>query len=321
LQKLDASDNWLDGIRIHKGCSDVMVEGCSVGDCNQDWNPDNRPSPDSTTSWSASLVIFKSENCTLKGNRVYECYGEGINNLESNHSVIEDNIVYDNAKVNIYSDRTKFPVIRRNLVYMTGNKRFWRHAGDTPATPTPGIVVNDEASDNTSTGQVIINNFIYNCGTGFGIWGLDQTDSLLFANNTIVNTMPGPSGDACVGINIAGHVGIAASLITNNIVCNENKGVLVDGPTDGVTFSHNNWGDSVGRAYAGTGDVVGNPDLKMAGDTGSGNLSADFFRLASSSPAIDAAEPLGEVTEDFFRTKRGDSPDIGACEYQLRGGH
>ncbi|MGH7238497.1 MAG: right-handed parallel beta-helix repeat-containing protein, partial [Candidatus Saccharimonadales bacterium] len=41
LRKLNASYNWLDGIRIHKGCSNVMVEDCSVGDCNQDWNPDN----------------------------------------------------------------------------------------------------------------------------------------------------------------------------------------------------------------------------------------------------------------------------------------
>src|SRR5690348_16288922 len=112
---------------------------------------------------------------------------------------------------------------------MTGNKRFWRYADNTPPTPTPGIVVNDEASDNTSTGQVIINNFIYNCGTGFGIWGVDHTDSLLFANNTIVNTMPGPSGDACIGINITGHVGIAGSLIANNVIYNKNRGLLVHG--------------------------------------------------------------------------------------------
>lgn len=319
LRNLNASYNWLDGIRIHKGCSNVVVEDCSVGDCNQDWNPDNRPSEDPTNSWSASLVVFKSDSCTLHGNRVYECYGEGINNLESNNSVIEDNVVYDNAKVNIYSDRTKFPVIQRNLVYMTGNKRFWRYAGNTPATPTPGIVVNDEASDNASTGQKIVNNIIYNCGTGFGIWGLDNTDSLLFANNTIVNTIPGASGDACVGINITGHVGIAGSVVTNNIIYHKNNGVLIEGPTGGLAFSFNNWADSVGPAYAGKGDVVGNPALELAGDTERRTLSADYFRLAAFSPAIDAAQPLGRVTQDFFGNTRGGRPDIGAYEYHQSG--
>jgi hypothetical protein len=80
-------------------------------------------------------------------------------------------------------------------------------------------------------------------------------------------------------------------------------------------FSNNLWSKTPTTAAAGPGDVIANPNLAKTGQTAAGQLSPDYFRLLSTSPAINRAAVLGEVTTDFFKKARGSSPDIGGHEY------
>ena len=67
----------------------------------------------------------------------------------------------------------------------------------------------------------------------------------------------------------------------------------------------------------GTNSLVGDPKLTKTGTIAPGNLTADYFKLTSTSPAIDKGIALPEVIEDYFKTSRpqGGGYDIGAHEY------
>ena len=44
-------------------------------------------------------------------------------------------------------------------------------------------------------------------------------------------------------------------------------------------------------------------------------MTPEWFKLLADSPAINKAKILTEITDDFFKTTRGNNPDIGAHEY------
>ena len=77
---------------------------------------------------------------TVRGNTVYENWGEGIlvdaNTGESKNIIIEDNIVYDNFALQIDINRAENVTLQRNLTYHTNNTD-WRRGGN----PSACIVV------------------------------------------------------------------------------------------------------------------------------------------------------------------------------------
>jgi uncharacterized protein YjdB len=82
-----------------------------------------------------------------------------------------------------------------------------------------------------------------------------------------------------------------------------------------LTFSHNLWSAAPPAGLSGNGDVTGDPKLAKTGNTGAGELTANFFKLLETSPAIDAGMQLSNVARDFFQNLRDATPDIGAHEY------
>lgn len=118
---------------------------------------------------------------------------------------LEDNVADDNLHANLYLNSTTDPLVRRNLVYCTNDRRFWRKGSSIAYHPSPGIQIRDEIFDvgtPASSGQVIVNNIVVGCSNNFGVTVQAPGDggglnNALVANNTFVNAR----GDTAEGIN------------------------------------------------------------------------------------------------------------------------
>ncbi|MBR10734.1 MAG: hypothetical protein CMP48_23995 [Rickettsiales bacterium] len=312
LEGLEAFHNWNAGVHVLRSES-VTVENCEIWENAYSNAPPNRRKE----TWSPALNNVESTNSIIRNNRIYQNYGEGFDDLRSSYSTIENNISYDNWAVNLYLDNSQYTLLNGNISYATDNTLFWRYADNNPPQPSPGIILNDEpwAIDNHTSNVVVSNNMIYNQATAIGIWGVDGADNILIANNTIINTLEGESGNQSNGILLRGSAIIENSRIINNVVYFESFGPVITGSSDGYSFSHNNWSAEVGPAFSGEGDIVCDPALAMVGSTAAGELAYDFFRLTTESPGIDAAMILDEVRRDADNRENDAKPDLGALKF------
>jgi hypothetical protein len=261
----------------------------------------------STGQDPTALTAGRSPNyAIIRHCSIYRNWGIGLSTYESSHTVMEDNISYDNYSTNVYISDATDVLFQRNLVYSTG---FMNTYGGTPQT---GIAVWDEIYNPTSARITIINNLVY--GTKYCLkWlsgprdegsGMNQ---VLIANNTFLNS----TQDSCIYIEDSPiHFN---STFMNNIVMQENDmPVIIVSTSPGLQFSNNLWSKLPVSAAQGSGDIIGNPMLAMI------NTFSDprWYQLLPGSPAINHAVGLPEVIDDYWQNFRGDFPDIGAHEYQ-----
>ena len=261
--------------------------------------------------YGSGLITF---NAIIKGNTVFNCWGEGISTWLSNGTTIEDNVTYNNWAQNLYVNNAWNTLVQRNIVYNTPNNYVGKTASFTLA---------DEVTSTTNNPisgfPTVINNLLYNadlcafCWTnvaGTGLYGG------LIANNTI--NSPGlPSGITAFATGGSGNsknVTNVYSFIYNNIVVG---GGYVPS-LGGLTLSNNLWSTKPATGAAnGAGDVIGNPQLAASGSTSAGQLTAKYFQLQASSPAIAKGKVLTTVTSDFAGTSMGAPPAIGGYQAPL----
>lgn len=253
--------------------------------------------------YSGTAINGITSNAIIRRNIVFNNWGEGLSTYQATGTIIEDNIVYDNWARNIYvSDATNITV-QRNMIYISPNY--------VPRNKSlNGISLFDEISNGStvphSANMVIINNLIFNGSisghnyneTAAGSVGLINVK---IVNNTLINSKLSTSA-----------LGNSNSQICNNIFIGTGNSIPSN---DGITFSNNAWSATPPSTAAGTGDFTGDPLVAMTGSTNAGALTADFFKILASSPARDHGIVVSGITEDYFRTVRGSSPDIGAHEF------
>ena len=239
-----------------------------------------------------------------------------MSSYESSYTTIEDNVIYDN-KGNVYISDSTHCLFQRNLVYATPGNICQSETHDGISTQD-GIGMGDEkqlpaaSSDNT-----IINNLVMGHRYNLYWWHNPAfTDGLVrvaILSNTFVNAIAA-TGNSNIRIGSGGSHN--SSRFEDNIVLQEGTLAIsnVSGVT-GITFAHNNWSKTPQSTAQGTGDVIADPLLAQTGTIGPGLLSGNWFKILPASPARDTAVVTNEVTEDHFRTVRGEKPDIGAHEY------
>jgi hypothetical protein len=306
LFNVDANHNWNAGIHV-KNVSSVTVDSCKVSNNAFSNAPPNR----GVANWPGSLMITDSLDCVVKNCAVFENHGEGIIDLRSDNSLIEGNFCYDNLKINIYLDNSQSSIVRKNLVYSSGNTLYWRFSDH----PTPGIVVNNEAysTQNFCREISIVNNLVYNTGELFGIWSQvanSTFQNVTVAHNTFVNTLTGTAGFTSRGIHVAAR-GTKTNVLFQNNIISHGSGAIASGAPTGVTFLCNNWSSFVTGGFSNSNDVIGNPQLTLGG----GTPDADWFKLTALSPAIDQAHAISGLITDYFGATRGVLPDIGGHEF------
>jgi parallel beta-helix repeat protein len=295
--------------------SHSLIENNKVWEAARFNAPSDSHKPGDRGMWPGSLMVDRTHNVIVRGNEVYQNWGEGIICLISDSTIIENNIVWNNWAIGIYLDNSRWSRVRNNMVYWDNDKAYWRRA------ERPGVAIqigNEVYSDNPNArgiNQEITNNFVLSAGIGFAFHNFETEDNrltdVLIANNTFVDTY-NPAID--IGNTKPGYKHSNVR-ITNNIAIKSSSSLVSTGTMEGLTFSHNLWSHSVSTQFRSSDDVVDDPKLARTGSAKGGELSPDYFKLHNNSPAINKGLPLTEVTEDFFGTPRSGTPDIGGYEF------
>ena len=289
-----------DGIIVSGSGADNLVENSDVwSNCLSNVNG-------SRGRWGIGLgAVRHPTRTTLRGNRVYNNWGEGLSAFDADHTTIEGNTVYDNYAVNIYLDNAPYTVVQRNLIYSTDPAYY----------KAPGIGFCDEDYGHPATTHDvrIVNNLVLGGNRGFFFW-LQRSEgglkNAVIAHNTFANS----DGQALLLILDCQHQN---SRIENNIFLQEDTLPIAElCDSRELRFRNNVWSKAPPANAMGLGSIVANPQLARTGATGPGRLAADWFRLLARSPAIDRAVLISEVSTDYAGRARGSSPDCGGWEYQ-----
>lgn len=296
---------------------------------------------DGADNGGSAVAFLETDNSVARGNVIYNNLGEGlVADRWTSGLTFEDNVLYDNKHAAIYLSTTQNPVVRRNYVFCTDDRTYWR--GGNAKKPAPGIVVRDEDYEGQTTkppasnGQVIINNIVVGCGNNLIISSQMPTggglNGALIANNSFVNAR-GDAGAGGMNILFEGDANYANSRFVNNLILqSEPSGqiariLLSLGTPDMSSFNVSNNLYSFAPANKNwianePGRVIGDPRLvnpTMPTKTG-GVPPAGNYALQAGSPAINAGTAVSQVTEDYFKQGRSGAHDIGADEQGGGGG-
>ena len=240
----------------------------------------------------------------MQRNTVYDCWGEGMSAWLSDQVTIQDNVIYNNWAENLYVNNITSSLIQRNLVYNTPNNYVGARSGFALADEVTSTTNNPLSSYNR-----VINNLVYNaqfcafCWTNVPWSGLSH---VLIANNTIVNPAGTLSFQTGAQSNLVPVVNSFSTIVNNIVVGN---GAVPSAA--GLSLSNNLWSTKPSPAALGAGDIIGDPKLTASGSTAAGQLTAAYFTLQSTSPAIGTGLRLVQVTADFTGAASS-LPDIGA---------
>ncbi len=253
-------------------------------------------------SAARGLVSYAAiRNCIIWNN-----WGEGLSTFESDHSTLEDNIVFDN-QTNIYISDATNCLCQRNLVYSTPDNICSNSSG-----LQCGIMMGDEKYNPKSSNNTIINNLCIGNKLNFYWWPGNQGGGMVsatIANNTFVNSVY----RAGIDIRSGSH---SNSQFRNNIVVQEGSlPVASVGTKSGFIFSNNLWSKTAPTNVTGGGDVVGDPLISKTGRILPAELKPDYFKITAASPAVNSAVVLMNVKDDYFGSIRDNQPDIGAHEF------
>jgi parallel beta-helix repeat protein len=329
----DSSHNIIRNLNIHH----IRTQGIAVWgsnnliENNKIWQTDKVNEYHDTFKnggWPGALTFGDSSHryygltTTIRNNEVYQNYGEGILGMYTENALIDGNRVWDNWAEGIYLDQCSSTTIKNNISFYTNDHEFWRY----PTTPADGILVSNEGliknpSHPIGHNRIIFNNIIINAGAGIGFWtGLVAGSALnndIITNNTIVSNILNAIG---IGIGLPKDANHQNTIIEYNLVLVSKGDPGFSKSITGVTFSHNLWSKKPESSAIGSGDIVGDPQLinpNHAIDLNqiSHPVSAAWYQLKSSSPAIDKASVIAFVTKDLLGISRGKHPDFGALEY------
>ena len=280
-----------------------VVENCSV------WQASKvNVNGGSTQGWSSGLSAARdavnglTDNAVMRGNTVFDNWGEGFSTFEANGTIMENNVVYDNWSANTYISDARNVIFKDNLVYTTPNNSVNKKS--------MLLQMSDEVSSKPrSANNAVINNMFFRgdiaAFTWTGVPGSGLVNALI-ANNTIVN-----------GTIFTGSI-MQGSSILNNIVFRNDNGVLARVATrSGLSLSNNLWSSTPPTNASGAGDIIGDPKLTRTGSTAAGQLTKNYFGLSLNSPAVNKGGLVLKVIGNYLITSQGKTLNIGAYTANL----
>jgi len=256
-----------------------------------------------SSGWACGMATARTgsaafANATFRSNYVHDVWGEGINGLCSDGTLMEGNRVVDSYSVNYYLDNAKNAVVRNNVAYNTPTGEHRRN-GNLPN----GLLMATERykgwtavnSDNIQ----IYNNLFQRVSTGISFWQSNgDYHNLKIYHNVIVAPESG-------GFTIDSASTTVGNELKNNIIYGS---CSIANPSYWVT-SYNDWPNGVPSGS--------HPNSFAADPLFVNPVQTDIpngFKLGGSSPCINAGTAVG-ITTDFFGTTRDSQPDIGFYEY------
>jgi hypothetical protein len=315
LSYLTVHDTWVHGIMTDAGDGNIY-DHCTVYNACLS----NHPYPGSG-GWGGAIAWYGTHQ-TVRYCTSYHNWCEGLIGMETSYGDVYGNRVWDCWANGILLDQVQYYNVHDNFVYYTTNTDYWRNG----SFPQNGITTDNENVNgglSMSRYNKIYNNIVVNCYTGFkfanytahGIFNAALQDTYV-VNNTFINYhgWPGISIGAVLGTGVQG-----GNYIRDNVDISSDPGELDSGPS-GITLSNNNWSSTPDSNMTGSGDVVGdpllvNPTQTIEEDQIAHPLDPTAYRLTSSSPGRGAGVAVSFVADDYWGTARSDPPDMGAHEY------
>jgi parallel beta-helix repeat protein len=304
VQRVNAYGNGENGILLTGPGGYNTVQDSNLYN-NAKWHINGQKTPDGYWASGLSSARGGANHNVLRRNIVGLTWGEALSLFESTDNTVEDNIVYDGWQ-NIYLSDTTGNLVQRNLSYCT------------PGNPMEslneqhGFMLDDELETPPSAYNTVLNNLTYGCTAGIAI-GTKQMNHVLIANNTFAQAN---ASNSATGTFIIWSNGAAVnSRIVNNVIYQGDSKPIFKGSGNGITWANNVWSKPPRSNAMGTGSVVADPLMAMAGPVGQGTLSYAWFALQAGSPAIGMALSLPEITEDHLKAPRDAQPDAGGLEY------
>ena len=282
-------------------------EDCQLSTCTPD--PNGGAFGTGITA-SRDPVDGVTDYAILRGNTVFNNWGEGLSTFEANGTLIENNVVYDNYNINLYISDATNVVASGNVVYTSPNPAVGRHA---PA----GIGMSDEIGKPRSKNIRIVNNFVKG-GIQTLAWWTDPDflegcmDNVLIAHNTFIEAAHTAGWAGSVNLRPGNHQRVR---FVNNIVSQTNAVQCIKLGTGDIQFGNNLWSKPVVAAAQSVDDIIADPQLALIGSSEAGQVTGDYFKLTADSPAIDRGSLLSDVLADFFGDARDVTPDIGGDEF------
>ncbi|MFL6246939.1 MAG: right-handed parallel beta-helix repeat-containing protein [Thermoanaerobaculia bacterium] len=251
--------------------------------------------------WATGVSMNYTDRGRVTNNRIYENDGEGVVTILSKYTLIEGNEISDNFSVGVYVDNARFVKVNANLIYSTGNSRYYRLGY-----PASGLATANELYDHAlpSSDNTFTNNIVINSRWGFFYGAYDAGGGLknaVVANNTFYK-----AASTMIWIEKDSH---ANNVFENNIFYQVGGHGMLDVTGNGVTYRNNVWYGA--PINAGATDIIADPRFANPG----GFRAADY-KLTSLSPAIHGGLDLSNIVrDDFFGAARPSTFDIGAHQF------
>jgi len=300
-------------------------------------------------NWPVVLAVFQSpySYTTIRNNYVHDNWGEGIGasrvgyGSDTDHSgyvTIEDNIVWNNRRVDIYICRTEGNIVRRNILLGAKNTAYTKSCADGRCWNQYGIWVNTENRGDVPS--ITNNNRVYNnliAGHYSGLEYATAYDTGTNQNNVFyANTIIGNKYNLSIGHRLSGYTTSGIEFRNNVFWCppgavSQNIGHDYPWIDYKFTANHNAWTGSIPTYF---GDIA--TDILLNSNSFATDIDwqdikesdipgiAEKFKLLSTSNAINAGVDLGsDYNTDYFGASRpqGNDWDIGAHELDLNTGN
>lgn len=311
------------------GGVDVVVSENGV---NLDCGPDGM----ACRAWNPAIMLWWDHNSVVAGNTLRNNYGEGINPVMTDGTLIAGNKISDSYSIDLYLNITQNNIATNNLIYYTGAFDTWPHyafsgivlarecyyPSSNPSTSVQGytcVTAQPPMNNNKISNNIVI-------GRQFGLryqdygaaGGLQNT---LIANNSFVNQSLGAIN---IGVGSPALDSFSGNVTENNIFYGAEAlfGSYGTLPSSGISFNKNLWFNNTSWsaptwvAGSSTNSLFSNP--LFIGSSITPGAASDFvptdYALSAISPAKGTAFTDPQVTVDFSNKSRTAPYSIGAFQ-------
>ncbi len=307
IKNVKTEGSYSDGIQsVYNANNYGFIEDCEVLGAQYGWHVGAR------SGWGGGIGTVSSpySNITIRRNYIHHSWGEGIltirpgqSGFNGGYATIEDNIVWNNRRVDIYIDRTEGNILRRNLLLGAGAGVVGSYSStsrDGRGWNQFGIWINLEqrAGDMLSiSNNSVYNNLISGHYAGMGIsseYDEGIIENVFFYNNTLI----GNRVNITVGSRLSGYTMTNVEFKNNISYCpqdtiSQDTGTQQSWWASKIAWYNNAWTTAPTHA-SGANDIVF--DGNLAKTTGWQDLvapiSANNFKLLEGSNARNAGMDL-----------------------------
>ncbi len=316
------------------GASNVLIEDVKVHDTGRDCI---KITPKSNNVTIRRAEIWNSGAGYAPGTPLDDKNAEGIDNVNGDGMIVEDNYIHDTATTGVYfKGGARNVVVQRNRIENAGAAGILIGFDTSPE--FFDLVVNPNYYE--AIGGIVRNNVIRN--TNYAGIGLYASNNSVVANNTIVNAAQLAHAAIYFGVTFQDYDPNARRPANNNPLVRNNLAIQSGRPCMSIRYSTELGGlsglngspNSNYNAFHNTAGTCSFSDGRPLPNSFSGNLAgwrsrtsgdantietalsvSSTGRLSTGNAAIDAGQTIAQVTDDIDRQTRSAPYDIGADEF------